>query len=316
MVAEHENQINQKSSRLAEIINPRRLPEAGFQSYEELKSNAVGQKAVFLAGEVVNPRLEHTRFHEVSRMDEGILALAKAAEKVESIELDPERADVIRYSLEFRMAEMEYVKMLARLEYLCQEGGDQAEITELAEEVRELNESLYGKPDPEIVNAALNTVWANLDSKGYTLSARKIYDELRNGFTWGDNKQIAPMLQPEYRSALPDFDDESIRWAGEYILEQNGDIEALIHEFWEAKKDEFGSDYVCRPEDIVEAFEQVLDLMDPKGASGVRIILDPDATALSWESPFMAVKVGGKGLIRVSRCSVPDSLRTHLVLTT
>lgn len=290
---EYGNNPNQKSSRLAEVINPKRLPEAGFQSYEELKNNAVGQKAAFLAGEIVNPKLEHPKFRDVSRMDKGILALAEAAEKVDSIETDPERASIIRFSLEFRMAEMEYVKMLAQLEFLCQEGGDTPEIAELAEEVRALNESLYGKPNPEIVNAALNTVWANLDSKNYTLSAKKIYDELKDGFTWG-GKRMAPLLQPEYKDALPDFDDESIAWAGEHILERNADIEALIYELWESKKEEFGPDYVCGPDDIVEAFEQVLGLMDPEGKSGVRIIKDPEATALSWESPLMAVKIGGK----------------------
>lgn len=301
MIAEQlEDRAEQKSSRLAEIINPRRLPEAGFQSYEELKNNAISQKASFLAGEIVNPRLEHPKFQDLSRMDRGILALAEAAEKVDQIESDPDRAAIVRYSLEFRMAEMEYVKMLARLEFLCREDGEKSEIVELAEEIRALNESLYGKPDPEIVNAALNAVWANLDSKNYTLSARKIYDELKVGFYWGD-KHIEPMLQPEHLGELPDFDDESINWAGEYILEQNADIEALIYEFWSAKQEERGDDYACNPEDIVEAFEQVLALMDPAGKSGVQILLDPEATALSWESPLMAVKVGGKRAAITSR---------------
>lgn len=293
MSTEIENAVEQKSSRLAEVINPQRLPEAGFQSYEELKNNSVSQKAAFLADEVVNPRLEHSKFRDVSHMDQGILTLAEAAEKVESIETDPERAAVIRFSLEFRMAEMEYVKMLARLEFLCQEGVDREEIVSLAEEVRALNESLYGKPDPEIVNAALNTVWKNLDNKNFTLSARKIYDELKGGFSWGD-KYIEPLPQPEYISSLPDFDDESISWAGEHILEQNADVKTLIDEFWDAKVAESGDEYACSPDDIVEAFEHVLALMDPEGESGVRVIKDPEATALSWESPLMAVKVGGK----------------------
>ncbi len=293
MSTEHSHELDQKSSRLAEIINPQKLPEAGFQSYEELKNNATSQKESFLAGEIVNPHLEHSRFRDLSAMDRGILALAEAVDKVERIEPDPERAGVIRYSLEFRMAEMEYVKQLAQLEFLCNEGGDPSEIADLAEEIRELNESLYGKPDPEIVNAALSTVWANLDSKNYTLSARKIYEELRHGFNWG-GRSVEPLLRPEYPSELPSFHDKSIEWAGEHILEQNADIEALIYEFWESKKEKFGADYICAPEDIVEAFERVLALMDPNGESGVTIILDPEATALSWESPLMAVKVGGK----------------------
>lgn len=110
----------------------------------------------------------------------------------------------------------------------------------------------------------------------------------------GGGRSIAPLPRPEYPSNLPDFHDESLSWAGEHILEKNADIEQLIYSFWHDKKNEFGSEYTCGPEDIVEAFEQVLALMDPEGKSGVSIILDPEATALSWESPLMAVKVGGK----------------------
>ena len=283
-----------KSALLGEVINPQKLPEAGFQSYEELKNNAASLKPAFLAGEILNPNFSYSKFYDLSKMDKGILALADACDVVDRIEFDPNKATAIRSSFEFRIAEMEFVKLLSRLDFLVNENGDVGQIKELHEQCRVLNERLYGKPDPEIVDAAKQAIWSNVESKTLSSSAQKIFDEISNGFVFHDS-YVEPLSRPSNPEAtLPDFNDESLAWAGEHILEVNADTEALIHEFWEEKVARHGTDYVCPPEDIVEALERVLALKDPNGTSGVRIFLDPEATALSWESPLMAVKVGGK----------------------
>ncbi|MBC7746538.1 DUF1704 domain-containing protein [Pedobacter sp.] len=283
-----------KTSRLAEIINPLNLPEAGFQSYEEFKNDAVGQKEQFLNGDIVNPHLDYPKFKDPSGMDKGILRLFDTIEQVDRYTSNLEHAQVIKSSLEFRAAEMEFVKLLARLDFAVNEGVDEADIRELAEEARVLNERLYSTPKVEIVAAALNEVWTNLESKSLSDSAQKIYDELMNGFSWNE-KEIAPLpYASNSEIRLPSFNDASLAWAGEHILEANADIRALINEFWQSKIDELGEDYVCPPADIVEALEKALLLLDPNNESGVRVLLDQDATALSWESPLMAVKVGAK----------------------
>ena len=283
-----------KTSRLAEIINPINLPEAGFQSYEEFKNNATNLRESFLNDETVNPSLEYTKFKDLSRMDKGILRLFDTVEYVDNHVSNREYVPFIKSSLEFRAAEMEFVKVLARLDFAVNEGADGTDVRELADEARILNEQLYGAPKAEIVDASLNEFWLNIEGKSLSVSARKIYDELAKGFTWHDREIVAFPHATSFETRLPSFHDESLTWAGEYILEKNADIKALICEFWQSKVDEHGEDYVCHPKDIVEAFEDVLSLLDPESDSGVSIILDPDATALSWESPLMAVKVGAK----------------------
>ncbi|NCU29375.1 hypothetical protein EOM60_02060 [Candidatus Saccharibacteria bacterium] len=274
-------------------LNPRNLPEAGFQSYEKLKNDASTQKASFLSGRIRNPELAYPHLQSLNDMDRGIIRLREATEFVERLETDGQKASIIKSSLEFRMAEMEYIKLLGRLDFVTKEGRPEEEVRELAEEVRTVGEQLYGVPDPEIRDAALAEIWSQLDKKQLSPSAQQLYGDLRDGFSWND-REIAPLSRPEVANKLPDFNHPSLVWAGEIILEDSAELEAYFREWWDAKVAEYGEDYVARPEDIVEAFQGAFRLLDPDSKSGVGVILDPEASALSWESPLMAVKVGGK----------------------
>lgn len=93
---------------------------------------------------------------------------------------------------------------------------------------------------------------------------------------------------PQFASNL------ALEWAGEYIIEKNADIMAAVDEFWASKVSEHGEDYVCGPDDIVEAFQLILDLRDPLHTSGVSIKNAEGKTVLSWETSEMAVHVGSK----------------------
>lgn len=280
---------------IEKIINPQNLPEAGFQSYIELVNNALDQREDFIAGKFRNPRFEHLRLHDMSALDWGIIALGQAREGATNREPDSVFRGAIDSSLGFRMAEMEYVKLLGRLEFLHHEGADQEELSEVQEQARQLGHELYGQPQPEIRDAALNELWNILDSKTYHPTAQVLYDELAYGFTW-QGQEIPAMLRAEDGDArLPRFkDNRALEWAGEQIIEQNADIQALVQEFWNQKVEEYGKDYRCGPDDIVEAFQAVIELRDPDHTSGVTVKLVEGKTALSWESPEMAVVVGGK----------------------
>lgn len=277
-------------------ISPRNLPEAGFQSYEMLKNDASVQKAPFLSGEMQNPELSYSHLQSLDGMDKGIIRLHEATELVGRLESNEKKAAIIVSSLEFRMAEMEYVKLLGRLDFIVKEGRPEEEVRELAEEVRAVGEQLYGVPDPEIRDAALAEVWSQLDEKQLSPSAQSLYDDLRDGFSW-NNREIGPLSRPEAANKLPDFNHSSLTWSGEIILEDSAELEAYFNEWWDDKVAEYGEDYedyTARPEDIVEAYSGAFKLLDPENESGVDVILDPEASALSWESPLMAVKVGGK----------------------
>ena len=179
-----------------EIINPHNLPEAGFQSYTELVNNALDQREDFIAGKFRNPRFERRRLRDMSALDKGVIALGRAREEATDRELDSVFREAIGSSLAFRMAEMEYVKLLGQLEFLHHEGGNQEELSEVQEQARQLGHELYGQPQPEIRDAALNELWNILDSKTYHPTAQVLYDELANGFTW-QGQEMSAMLRAE-----------------------------------------------------------------------------------------------------------------------
>lgn len=280
---------------IEEIINPNNLPEAGFQSYAELVNNSSDQRDDFIDGDFRNPHFKHHRLQDISGLERGILELAKAREEATDLEQNPVFRRAIDSSLGFRMAEMEYVKLLGRLEFLNNEECDQEELDEVLEQARLLGNELYGRPQPEIRDAALNELWSILDDKNYHSTAQIFYNDLKYGFMWQD-QQMPAMLQAEDGDIrLPRFNNnQALEWAGEQIIEQNADIQALVYEFWNQKVAEYGEDYVCYPNDIVEAFQAVIDLRDPDHVSGITVSLMEDKTALSWESSEMAVIVGGK----------------------
>lgn len=284
---------SQKNSDIETLIDPRSLPEMGFQSYEMLKNDATTQTDAFIAGEIRNPELTYPRLSSLAEMDNGILRLHDAIEQVKRIEPDEEKVDITVSSLEFRMAEMEYIKLLGRLDFVTKEDGPIEDIVELIEEARALGEQLYGVPDETLYHAALGEVWSQLDSKSLSTSARYLYDDLSKGFLWG-GKNIPPLPRPDSVEALPDFNNPAIKWAGEIILANNADLEAYFRTFWEQKVAENGPDYVAHPPDIAEAYQGAFGLIDPENEAGIDVILDPEATALSWESSLMTVKVGGK----------------------
>ena len=283
---------------IEKIINPRNLPEAGFQSYTELVvNNALDQREDFIAGEFRNPRLEHSRFRDMSALDRGIIALGQAREAVNNSESNSVFCEAIDSSLEFRMAEMGYIKLLGQLEFLCREGGSREEIDNIREQARLLGHELYGQPQPEIRDAVFNELWDILDAKTYHPTAQALYDDLANGFNW-QGQAIPAMLRAEDRDArLPRFEDnQALEWAGEQIVAHNADIQALVQEFWDQKVAEYGEGYICCPGDIVEVFQAVINLRDPDHTSGVTVKLIENKTALSWESPEMAVLVGDRRL--------------------
>lgn len=282
-------------SPIEQLINPKVLPEAGFQSYAELVSDAATQREGFLQGEYRNPTLTYSRMGEVDRLNEGIQKLDTAKEAALEVEQDEVYRAAIASSLDFRRAEMEYVKLLATVADLRSINGSLETLSEAVELARQVGGELYGTPRPEIRDAALNELWAMLDTKTYGPQAQQIYDELADGsYYMGQSTPALPRAE-NLSAQLPRFEDNTgLDWAGEKIIEQNADIQALIDAFWDEKVALHGDEYVCAPADIAEAFQAVIDLRDPSHESGVTVRLAGGKTALSWESPEMAVLVGEK----------------------
>lgn len=289
MTANHEKPT-QLSTR--ELLDPRRTPEAGFQSYEWFASDAVAQKKAFLQGETRNPVFTYHMFRRVSQLENGIDHLAYIKDEIRRYET-ADIYDIIAPSLTFRQAEMSYVQSLAQLDYMVEHRVERQEVVALADHSRQLGEILYGVPDQAISDAAYNELWSMIRSKELHPSAQSLKDELEHGFVF-EGIPCTPLgmaTDPEAR--LPCYEDNpALEWFGEIVLEANADIRALVDTFWEEKVASCGEGYVCEPQDIIEAFQAVIDLRDPEHASGVSVKPQPGKTALSWESPELSVHVG------------------------
>lgn len=278
---------------LKEAISPRHLPEAAFQSYEELINDGVEQRQDFIDGVFRNPDLKYRKLQDLSRMDNGIMRLYGAAEYVRQQEPDAEKANIIVGTFDFRIAEMEYIKLLSRLNFLVSEKASVSEVRDVCEDARIVGEALYGSPEVGLRDAAYAEVWRQIDSKQLSASAQKIRDELRDGFdVFGRHNSGLP--RPESTTELPSFGHPSIRWAGEIVKKKTTDIRLVLNQFWNEKVKEHGDDYSANPQDIFEAFRRSLRCIDPDGSSGIDVVIDPESAILAWDTPTMSVKVGAK----------------------
>ena len=278
-----------------EILSPINVPEIAFQSYEQLKNNSSELFEGFLSGDFRNPQFEYPLFEEEDYLEVNIEHLIEAKNQALSVESSQFNREIISSTLDYRIAEHYYVKDLAEIQKKSMAGLPVSSIE--IEKVRQLNESLYGRPNPEVTDGILNQIWSVLDSKNFSGEAVKIYDELKNGFISYD-KELGGLPRAESPdSRLPDLEhNESLKIVGEYILEQNADLEYLVRDLWAQKMDEYGESYQAGPQEIIEFFENALILRDPNHESGVEIKLDQGAKNLSWNSAELAVMVGDERL--------------------
>ena len=281
---------------IPEILQPYKTPEAGFQSYEAFVNDAGSCKVGFISGDDVNPRFEYRKLKDggyLIKLSHAVENLFKASMAIEEQEEDQQKIEATSSSLLFRAAEMEYVRSLAELSRLVDSNASEDIVSEKAEQARVFGESLYGKVNPEIRDGALNEIWTNIGSKKLHSSSQAIFNELQHGFEW-KGRYIPPLDRAETEASLPSFDHPSLPWARDLVIEQDSKSIELLYEFWSEKVEEYGYGYSADPEDIKEAFEKVIGLYDPEGRYGIKVKIDPESTALSWNSSEMCMVVGGK----------------------
>jgi hypothetical protein len=283
---------NEQSS-TKEILYPRDLPAIAFQSYEMLASGSVDVRPAFIAGQSRNPKFENPKLKIATiEMAEGIMSLDGARRRVELVEQDAEHLGVINSTIDYRIAEMEYVKLLSQLDYLVHETGDIDAAREVALQVKEASERLYGEADPYVRDMCLNAIWRNLDGKQFQGKARQLYDDLRYGFTMAEGYEISAMRRSDDQEAMfPEF-GEAATWAGEYFQEKNADIFALADEFWAEKVVENGEEFTCSTDDMIEFLEAVIRMRDPDNFAGIIVEKKPKSAALSWNTSNMTLYVG------------------------
>lgn len=275
----------------AELLQPEILPEAGFQSYEELKNNGLQLTYSFIRGIENNPDLHHPNLEETNRLEQGITNLNDAIKTVNQLESDNKKADIIATSLRFRADEMEYVKKLAELDDAIDNNLGESHVSDLLESTRELGHTLYGDIDPNVLEGVYNTIWNDIDSKDFHPSAIPIYNQLTNGFNW-DGTFVRGLERPNTKTTLPDFNDPSLDWTGETILAAHPDEVKIVKDFWREKTILFGHKYSANTENMADAFKRVLKQFDDPENPVIDVVVDPNSNSLSWETSMMAIKVG------------------------
>ena len=282
---------------IQELLNPRNSPELGFQSYEMLKGNAetrAAQMHAFMTDSVRNPDLEYPRLdtHELQQGINALHDILDASQEQDSKAL----SDAVWDSASYRMAEMYWLMSASRLQ-LAAEDTQSPNLDTLARRTQELNEGLYGVPEREITKSIRSEIWAQIDEKKLSGTAATIKHELEHGsqvvITY-ETVQI-PGLKRSQAPRLETIPPGFLAELKEMLYRDNADIVSLVDGFWEAvilQRPE--SQQVFTPEDMFELFTKAHALRDPLNEAGVQVIMDPDATALSWETPLMAVKIAGK----------------------
>lgn len=282
---------------LAEILNPRVTPEMGFQSYESIAGDGdirEQQKAAFLAGEILNPITDYPKLN-VQELQQGIRKLNEIL-SIANDQSDPEVRSAVWDSAAYRMAEMYWLLSCEKIINTYHQHSDE-EIDLMVTRTQELNEQLYGRPETDISDSVVSEVWSQIDTKEFSGDAAKIKQELESG-TIVDitgQKIVVEALQRTGNERLPQFPKEMLAVLKEKLYTDNQDIVDLIQDYWEnyvQQRPE--TERELTPRDMFSIFKTVHASRDPENKSGVDVILDPSATVLSWETPLMAVKIGGR----------------------
>ncbi|MFS8117957.1 MAG: hypothetical protein ACMG55_05630, partial [Microcoleus sp.] len=102
-------------------------------------------------------------------------------------------------------------------------------------------------------------------------------------------------LQRTESGKLARIPQELLTALKEKLYADNADIVDLVQSYWDdiiQKRPE--GKRVFMPDDMFNVFTSVHALRDPENKSGVDVVMDPSATALSWETKLMAVKIAGR----------------------
>ena len=282
---------------ILEILNPHDTPELGFQSYEMLQGNAdarAAQMHAFMTDSARNPELDYPRL-DTRELQRGINALHDILDISQDQDNHAVR-DAVWDSASYRMAEMYWLMSAARLIERAEDVSN-PDLDTLARQTQHLNEALYGTPEKEIVKSIRSEIWAQIDAKELHGTAATIKRELEHGtqvVVEHETVQV-PALKRSRSQRLETIPPGFLADLKELLFKENADIVQLVEGYWEtviARRPE--SKQVFTPEDMLELFTKAHALRDPDNDSGVKVMYDPHATTLSWETPLMAVKVAGK----------------------
>ena len=287
---------------IAERLRPTVTKEMGFQSYEMLDGNGEyrkKQETAFLAGEIRNPILDYPKL-DTQELYLKTIPLQVVIEQAEHM-ADPEAAKAVQSSAAYHQIEMYWLIQAKKIDDL-KDDPTSAEFLEAARQYQELNEVLYGAPREEIVKQVYGEIIAQACEKVLAPNVQEIYDELLNGtvVTVDGEKITIPAINGKGEGRLPVINSESLADLGEVLREKFPFVYEITQNYWDeviqprVEGTDIEPKFTVR--DMVQVFTKVRIVMDPENASGISIEVSPNKSALSWDTPTMAVQIGEKRL--------------------
>lgn len=272
--------------------------EMGFQSYELLDGKS-GQrditKKAFMAGSVRNPTLDYPFLaekhlvHSINNL-EPVFNISQQYD-------DETLSEVVWNSASYRMAEMYWLLEAKRLNELAIINPYSDEFRQSAARYQEANEQLYGRPSEILKEAVYGEVLAQANEKQLHPSAQNIYDQLVNGTTiYLEKTQLrVPGIGEAFTTRLPQDVKEQLGELNEILKEQFADVFRIVNEYWNNVVLQRDADEPAfEVDDMRIVFESVRDFYDPGNTAGISVVIDSNATQLSWDTPTSSVRVGGR----------------------
>jgi hypothetical protein len=287
---------------IAERLRPTVTKEMGFQSYEMLEGSGEyrkKQETAFFAGEMRNPTLDYPKL-DTQELYLKTIPLQVVIDQAEHM-ADPEAAKAVQSSAAYHQIEMYWLIQAKKMDDL-KDDPTSPEFLEAARQYQELNEVLYGAPRVEIVKQVYGEVIAQAGEKTLAPNVQAIYDELVNGAVVTiDGEDITiPAIDGKAEGRLPIINRESLADLREVLHEKFPFVYEITQNYWDEvilpRVEGTDDEPKFTVQDMERVFAKVREVMDPENTSRINIEVSPNKTALSWDTPTMAVQIGEKRL--------------------
>lgn len=297
---------NIEEKRLSDILHPRNSPAMAFQAYEMLggeedveksaeQSDREMQKSEFILGNLVNPNIKYPKL-DTSILDKKINELSDMLYAVHS-KCETNVFYTIWDTAKYRMEEMYLLKGYYNFINNYSDMSD-ADINLSVAEIQSQNEHIYGKPEQQTTDSIIGEIWSQIDSKNLVGKSIAIKRELEFGNTInvaGKEITVTALKRNHDSYRLPQIPEDVFKSLGEKLETDNEDIFCLVNDYWnEVVQMRSAEERVFTPSDMLELFKTVHKMRDPDNTSGISVVMDSEATGLSWDSSTMSIKIGGK----------------------
>lgn len=182
---------------------------------------------------------------------------------------------------EYRLAEAYLLKLALDI---TQSTPTQAQI----DRFELINREIYGRSDPVLYERTLKAAWGRI-TPAINSANEQYAREIEEGFTFttesGEEIDIPALTRPGNEvESMPTLSDEALSWLEEKLSTLLEPAKQVIEEYASRKEESEFS-----PEELEEIFVEAMRAM---GLDDIKVVVDKDASVLSWSSERGAVVIG------------------------